>query len=96
MEKINQLYEKLKLTPSLNRANSHKDKEAYELAITLTDIGDSANEITSLIEEFSKKENPDDILEKLIEIGEELRHIVYHIRNSKFYDYIMQDDFSQT
>lgn len=37
---------------------------------------------------MSKKMSGDEIDELLLDVGEEFRHIIYHIKDPKFYDYL--------
>lgn len=92
-KKANNLYQKFKEMPNVSRIESTED-EAFILSLSLVDIENSAKEIISLIKKIEKSTSTtDENIETLAEIGEELRHIIYHVSDCKYYDYIMLDDF---
>lgn len=95
MDKIEVLYEKFKTLRIIPKIKSNED-EAYLLSLALVDIEESANEIIALLKEINTQNEEESIIENLALIGEDLRHIIYHIKHSKYYDYLMSDDFSDT
>ena len=80
----------LKKSQKVNSFDLNGELESETLAHSLLDINESCNtlvndlfpkfELTSLTEE--------EINELLFDIGEELRHILYHIRDPKYYQYL--------
>jgi hypothetical protein len=38
---------------------------------------------------------PDELNEVLLDIGEELRHVLYHIRDPKFFGYLIDGDSTE-
>jgi len=66
------------------------EEEPWTLAGDLVDVEKSllvlSNDLFPKLLESSTK--PQDVKEILLDIGEEFRHIAYHIGNSEFYKYL--------
>lgn len=80
----------LSRSKKINSFNSNNEKEQDTLAHSLLDIEESSKKI---IDSLLPKLISDDLSEEEIEnilfdIGEELRHILYHIHTPKFYKYL--------
>jgi hypothetical protein len=74
----------------INSYDSDKEKESDTLANAILDIAESSSLI---VNELVPKLTANDISESQIEdilheIGEEFRHILYHIKDSKYYGYL--------
>lgn len=83
--------EKLSRLPQVIRYDKLDKKEAWTLAHTFLDLDEafsefSKNQLPKLLSELSDKEAHD----LLMEIGENFRHIAYHLSDTKFYDYVME------
>jgi hypothetical protein len=68
-------------------------EEAWEIAHGLADVQESAlriidNLIPRLLQAAPEGEEAEDLL---YEIGEEYRHILYHISNTRFFGYVVTD-----
>jgi len=79
--------------PEVIKFDEGESKEAWELAHTFADLEESFHKfleyhLPMLVQDQTK---PSEISNILAEIGEELRHIAYHIKNTRFYQYINQD-----
>jgi glucose-6-phosphate-specific signal transduction histidine kinase len=73
------------------RSSRAADAEAWQIATALSDIRESTHRLFSdlvprLLEASPTDEVADDLLN---EIGEEYRHILYHILDTKLFDYIV-------
>ena len=65
-------------------------KEAWELAHTLSDLEESFSRCLDFYFPQLKQEDlGGDVRDLLLDIGEELRHILYHIESARFYDYLL-------
>jgi hypothetical protein len=66
-------------------------KEAWELAHTLSDLEESFRKCLDFYFPRLKDQScsPSEVKDLLLDIGEELRHILYHIENARFYDYLL-------
>jgi hypothetical protein len=72
------------------RHGQSADAEAWQIATALGDIDDSATElfrelVPRLLQTDPSGEEADDLLHQ---IGEAYRHILYHILDTKVFDYI--------
>jgi hypothetical protein len=96
-DKIHILAERLKQVPmvvrSAQRRGASVDAEAWQIATALADIEESANElfgdlVPKLLRDSSGS-NADDVLN---DVGEAYRHILYHILDTKMFDYVVPKD----
>jgi hypothetical protein len=69
------------------------EQEAMEIATGLVDIKESADRLfTDLVPRLLKvPSNRDAADDFLNEIGEEYRHILYHIRDAKLFRYLLEE-----
>ena len=79
------LLEQCKKVKKLNMANH---KESWALAHAFSDLEESFEKFLQNLLPKLIKSNPKEICDILLEIGEEFRHIEYHIRDLKFYRYL--------
>jgi hypothetical protein len=71
--------------------DSEKEKEAHRLAYSLGDIEESVTKFLELLPRLMNEAlTPADIEELLHEIGEEFRHIDYHMRDPRYFRYIFE------
>jgi hypothetical protein len=84
------LAERLGECPGVTRYNTPDEKESETLAHSLVDMGESFARL--LNNQFPKLKRgdlrPEELEDVLFEIGEELRHVLYHIRDPKFFRYL--------
>lgn len=83
----------LRKSEKVNSLDSSEEREADTLSHSLLDMEESFKVISNsllpkLLDEKLRSEDVDDIL---FDIGEELRHISYHINDPKFYQYLRAD-----
>ena len=89
-KKINQLADFLSRCPQVRQLNEGEYNEAGTLAQTFADLEDSFSKFLSCyLPKLAKREiGESEIKDYLLEIGEELRHVLYHIHDPKFYCYL--------
>lgn len=89
-DKLNVIADKLKKSKKVNSLDRPNESESETLAHAFLDIDESCRILTN--ELFPKLEfaslSEEEINELLLDIGEELRHILYHIKDPKFYGYL--------
>lgn len=95
MEKANKLLKitnNLELSKEVNSYNHGEHFEAGVIAHGLIDIEESSIVIIDkLLPLLYKKDNTEESINNtLFKIGEELKHILYHINDMKYYDYIKE------
>lgn len=92
-EAVKALAEKLSRCNQVTRHNSEQEPQAWTLAHAFADLEESLHRI--LDEQLPRlvQEPLDDssINNLLLEIGEEFRHILYHIKDPKFFQYLRDE-----
>jgi hypothetical protein len=89
---VTALAEKLSACADVTKFDEGEEREAWALAHALSDLEEAFvkimdEQLPSLIE---RDLTPSEIYELLLDIGETLRHIIYHIRDPKFYGYLVE------
>lgn len=96
MDRVKALAERLKRNPMLvnfarRQSGTSLDEQAWQVATSLADIQQSTERlygelVPKLLGEELPREEAEDVLN---EIGEEYRHILYHIQDTKLFGYIV-------
>lgn len=90
---VKRLVERLSQCPEVSRYDRGNEKEAGVLAHSFGDLEESFR--TFLNEQLPKlmdeQASAAELCDVLLEIGEEFRHILYHIHDPKFYQYLHRD-----
>jgi hypothetical protein len=98
MNRIKALAERLKGTRRLSsdaaRRGVNPDEEAWQVATALSDIEESVTRlfgelVPKLLTVSPESDEADSVLN---DVGEEYRHILYHIRDTKLFSYIFADE----
>lgn len=99
MDRAQALAERFKRMPRVaaavkRRGEGSVEAEAWQIATALADIEESASRLSKelvpkLLAVPPESDKADDLLN---EIGEEYRHILYHIRDTKLFDYLFADE----
>ena len=91
---IQRVAEILSRCPEVTKLDEGKNKEAWTLAHTFSDIEESF--LSILENQFPRLTQGQLTVSEthslLLEIGEELRHILYHVKDTKFYKYLYQEE----
>ena len=90
---LNALAEVLNRCEEVRRYDAEGEKQAWTLAHSLLDLEQSFR--TFLNEQLPRLRDgrltAEETREALFEIGEELRHVLYHIRDPQFFAYLYED-----
>jgi hypothetical protein len=94
---VKHLAEILSQCKSVARFDTDEEKQAWTLAHCFSDLEASFRAILeqhlpALISDSSLSQ---DVEDRLHDIGEELRHILYHIRDPRYYRYLLDDPGNQ-
>ncbi len=99
MDRTHALAEQLKRMSQVakaakRRGGSSVDGEAWQIATGLADIEESTNRVFGdLVPRLMKIEPGSTAADDLLhDLGEEYRHILYHILDTKIFDYIVPDE----
>ena len=91
-QKLKKLAEKLQQYKCISKFDSDNEPEAWRLAHSLSDLEESFKEILdNYMPALYEADSEAAIQDALLDIGEELRHILYHIKDPKFFDYLFED-----
>ncbi len=84
------LAHKLSKCPEVTRYDTGEEKEAWTLAHAFADLEESFHAfLEDQLPMLVKGDLPPSAMhDLLLDIGEELRHILYHIQDPKFYRYL--------
>ncbi|WP_138484934.1 hypothetical protein [Dyadobacter bucti] len=90
IQKLRALMANLERSSILNKLSTKEDNQIDTLANALIDIEESLKKvINEHIPHFYQNELSEEEVEDIIfDIGEELRHLLYHINDTKVYNYL--------
>lgn len=90
VEKWKPLAERLSRLNEVARYDDGEESEAWTLAHAFADLEESLRRFTDELLPRLVREGlgDDEALEVLYEIGEEFRHVAYHLRDTRFYSYL--------
>lgn len=87
------LYKILKDNKKIAQFDSENEPGGWRLAYSLSEIEKSCSTFYNKLLPKLKKTNKQEDIEKILhEIGEEFRHLLYHIEDSKYYSYLFDED----
>ena len=84
------LAERLAKCPEVTRFDTGQEKEAWTLAHAFADLEESFRAfLDDQLPKLAREDlEPEAMHDLLLDIGEEFRHILYHIQDPKFYRYL--------
>lgn len=93
VENVKKLADLLADFSEINKYDDLENKEGWTLAISFADLEGSFHRFSNdlLPKLLAKNLNSKEAIDVLLDIGEEFRHILYHIHSSRFYDYLKSD-----
>lgn len=88
------LADRLAKVPSVSQFDLPDEPQGSTIAHALSDLEDSFSMVVNellpkLLDETKSAEELDELL---LDIGEELRHILYHIKDTRYFGYLSSDD----
>ena len=91
-EEVRKLSLKIKNSNVIKKNLQKWEHEADVIAIALLEIKQSFEKIyKDYIYRFDNENKPDDIL---LDIGEEFRHVLYHIKDMNYFSYLFDENTS--
>lgn len=93
-----ELADRLANAPSVSQFDLPDEPQGGTIAHALSDFEDSFSVVLNellpkLLDETKSAEELDDLL---LDVGEELRHILYHIKDTRYFGYLVSDDAGQS
>jgi hypothetical protein len=97
-EVARRLTERLARLKAVSQFDQPGEPQAATLAHSLTDLEKSFREILDALlpKLLNESLDSDQLNEVLLDIGEELRHVLYHIRDPKFFGYLIDSENDET
>lgn len=94
VDKMKVLTEKLSRCSLVVRLNTMEDHEPSTLAHAFVDLEESFRKFVDelLPKLLSEELDEEEIRLILHDIGEEFRHILYHIKDPRYFDYLWRED----
>jgi hypothetical protein len=91
-EAVKALAEHLSQCEEVVKFNQGEDSEAWTLAHSFQDIEESCRALLDdLLPRLTEGQSSESEIQELLHgIGEEFRHILYHIKDTKFYQYLYE------
>jgi hypothetical protein len=89
-EQVVALARRLGAIPNVTRLDVDDEPQAQTIAHAIGDMLDSMERVRNAIVPtlLDKSLSPDDLNNALLDLGEELRHILYHARDTKYFSYL--------
>jgi hypothetical protein len=89
IEKLKRLISNLEKCERVMRHSTKEENQADTIANALIDIEISLQKIREAVSKlYLEKLREEEVDDLILDIGEELRHILYHINDTKVYDYL--------
>jgi hypothetical protein len=90
---VKDLIERLGPIPSVRRLDQPGEPQSATIAHSLSDMERSFRRTldTLLPRLLDRSLTTEGLSDALLDIGEELRHILYHIHDPKYFDYLLKD-----
>jgi hypothetical protein len=80
----------LAVLPAISKVGTAQEPGAWIVAYALADIVDTCSRLTAHVESLkSHSLTPEAVHTAVVEIGEDLRHILYQVQASRYYDYLL-------
>jgi hypothetical protein len=90
IEKLKAITRNLEKCERITRYSTNDENQADTLANALIDIEQSLKKIIDedIPKLYLNDLNEEDVDDLILDIGEELKHLLYHIKDSKVYNYL--------
>lgn len=89
LKKLNRIKLNLDRCERVTRYSTKEEDQSDTLANSLIDIEESSRKIINKISGlYLKNLSVEEIDDVVLDIGEDLRHILYHINDTKVFDYL--------
>lgn len=93
IEKLKSVTRNLEKSERVTKHSTKEENQADTLANALIDIEEALKKIKEQIPTLYLKDlTKDEVDDLILELGEELRHILYHINDTRVYDYLKMDN----
>jgi hypothetical protein len=92
------LADRLAKIPSVSQFDLADEPQGSTIAHALSDLEDSFSLVVNelLPKLLDETKSPDELDDVLLDVGEELRHILYHIKDTRYFGYLSDDPDQST
>jgi hypothetical protein len=92
------LADRLAKVPSVSQFDLADEPQGSTIAHALSDLEDSFSVVLNelLPKLLDETKSPDELDELLLDVGEELRHVLYHIRDTRYFGYLFSKSDDQS
>jgi hypothetical protein len=88
---VRRLAEKLRTIAAVSRFDTEGEEQAWTLAQALSDLeGAFRTLVDDLLPRVARTDNVTELEDILHAVGEEFRHVLYHLRDCQFYGYLRE------
>jgi hypothetical protein len=89
-QKLELIAQNLRKSEKVNSFDEGDELESYTIAHALLDIEESAKTLSEnyIPKLLTSNIDESELNELLIDIGDVFRHMIYHIKDSKYFDYL--------
>ncbi len=85
-EAMKALAERLERCPQIAKLNDEGHNEAWTLAHSLSDLADASDAYLKILPTLLDESlQGDELIQRLIEVGNELQHMLYHLEDPRFF-----------
>jgi hypothetical protein len=93
-ERVKHLADRLSRIPSVSQFDLPGEPQGGTIAHALSDLEDSFSVVLNdlLPKLLDETKSPDQLDDVLLDIGEELRHILYHIQDTRYFRYLLPNE----
>lgn len=88
---VKRLAEKLRTSAAVSRFDTAEEEQAWTLAHALSDLEGAFRTLADdLLPRLARTEDVTELEDILHAVGEEFRHVLYHLRDCQFYGYLQE------
>jgi hypothetical protein len=92
VSEVKQLAEKLQQYECVSKFDCLSESEAWRLAYSIFEMKESFRNLLDIhLPALHDVDSEEAAQDALLDVGEELRHILYHMKDSKFFAYLFED-----
>ena len=92
IEKLKIITHNLEKCERVTKHSNSEENQADTLANSLIDIEEDIQKIeVQIFKLYSEELTKDEVDDLILDIGEELRHILYHVNDARVFDYLKDE-----
>lgn len=88
LHKVKELAKRLKDSTKVTTLCLQDEPGEWSVAYSFVELEEAFQKTLDLLAKLSKKQSKEALEDTLLELGEEFRHIIYHIQDNRHYSYL--------